>query len=607
MGSENMQLSAGPLVMDFDPTTAWLRSLRVGTTEILRGIFAAVRDQDWNTLPMTIRNLQCAQRTDGFTLSFVAACLADQDVVFEWQGEIIGNNLGTVSFEFNGRVLEDFRKNRIGLCVLHPIDECAGLPCQVEHCDGSTSQGEFPNWISPHQPFKNIQAITHGVCDNLAARVAFAGEPFEMEDQRNWSDASFKTYSTPLELPFPVELKSGHRIRQTVTLELLKTNAANRKFWSAIDQTVPARTQPSRAATSPSPPHIEVAWDSARPMPPVGLGYTGHESADVVRKLAELQPAHLRVDVDLSQSHGTDKLEQAKTLAQELSCQLEVALFTDNFSEPQWAACERLIRQQPNLVSRWLVFHPSAKTTPSELTRGADILRKTTPDAPIVVGTNNYFAELNRNRPTVSGDSLICYSVNPQVHAFDNRSLVETLAAHRWMVESADHIFDATVVISPITLLPRFNPNATTSQNSSTDLPHDPRQHGGFGAAWTVGLLSHLAVHPRVASLTFYETSGPSGIMDSHGCPYPMFETFRRYCRATAVCDVKGSHPNDLLALALVDADNQRQLLVANLSSQAIAFRIRGRNEPEVLECDIQAECVVPLQLSSNSEVDERQ
>ena len=35
------------------------------------------------------------------------------------------------------------------------------------------------------------------------ANVAFDGDIFEMEDQRNWTDASYKIYSTPLRLPFP--------------------------------------------------------------------------------------------------------------------------------------------------------------------------------------------------------------------------------------------------------------------------------------------------------------------------------------------------------------------------------------------------------------------
>ena len=51
--------------------------------------------------------------------------------------------------------------------------------------------------------------------------MRFAGDVFEMEDQRNWTDASYKTYCTPLALPFPVEIPEGARISQSVTLTLI--------------------------------------------------------------------------------------------------------------------------------------------------------------------------------------------------------------------------------------------------------------------------------------------------------------------------------------------------------------------------------------------------
>ena len=35
------------------------------------------------------------------------------------------------------------------------------------------------------------------------------GDTFEMEDQRNWSDASYKTYVRPLALPWPYVLPAG--------------------------------------------------------------------------------------------------------------------------------------------------------------------------------------------------------------------------------------------------------------------------------------------------------------------------------------------------------------------------------------------------------------
>jgi len=45
-----------------------------------------------------------------------------------------------------------------------------------------------------------------------------------MEDQRNWTDASFKTYSTPLRLPYPAPVAAGTVIEQTVRLNLSATS-----------------------------------------------------------------------------------------------------------------------------------------------------------------------------------------------------------------------------------------------------------------------------------------------------------------------------------------------------------------------------------------------
>jgi hypothetical protein len=49
--------------------------------------------------------------------------------------------------------------------------------------------------------------------------LRFAGDVFEMEDQRNWTDASFKTYGRPLARAFPYRIGPGERVRQSVTIE----------------------------------------------------------------------------------------------------------------------------------------------------------------------------------------------------------------------------------------------------------------------------------------------------------------------------------------------------------------------------------------------------
>ena len=88
--------------------------------------------------------------------------------------------------------------------------ELAGVHATVETPDG-TVEGLFPDLISPHQPFIDMQSIAHPTAGGEVV-IRFEGDLWEMEDQRNWTDASYKTYSTPLRLPYPVEIREGETV-----------------------------------------------------------------------------------------------------------------------------------------------------------------------------------------------------------------------------------------------------------------------------------------------------------------------------------------------------------------------------------------------------------
>src|SRR4030095_1455830 len=137
-----------------------------------------------------------------------------------WRGTRKGSSDGTLVYSMDGEARSGFLRSRIGICVLHPARDCAGAACRVEHADGSVEEGSFPALISADQPFLEVRAIAHEVAPGVRAEVRFEGDVFEMEDQRNWTDASFKTYSTPLAIPFPVEVRSGDCVRQSVALTL---------------------------------------------------------------------------------------------------------------------------------------------------------------------------------------------------------------------------------------------------------------------------------------------------------------------------------------------------------------------------------------------------
>ena len=208
----------------FEPDTGFLRRIKSSGVEVIRTIYGAVRDKNWDTVGPRLKVERVESDDDSFCLEF-SAQHEDEPVCFSWKGTIQGKG-GSLEFRFDGRAQTSFLRNRIGLCTLHPIVECAGKACRVLHSDGSWEEGTFPLFISPHQPFKDIRALSWNPSERVRADIQFEGEVFEMEDQRNWTDASFKTYSTPLELPFPVELASGKEIHQRALLTLVTEEQA---------------------------------------------------------------------------------------------------------------------------------------------------------------------------------------------------------------------------------------------------------------------------------------------------------------------------------------------------------------------------------------------
>ena len=96
------------------------------------------------------------------------------------------------------------------------------------------------------------------------------------------------------------------------------------------------------------------------------------------------------------------------------------------------------VRTAAPAIAAWLIHDRQHASTSAALFQAARaVLRTVTPRAAFAMGTDANFAELNRGRPPAGLADWICYSINPQVHACDDDSLVETLDAQRDTVVSA--------------------------------------------------------------------------------------------------------------------------------------------------------------------------
>jgi hypothetical protein len=569
--SRRLSLRAGPLRMAFEPRDAFLRYVRVGDDEILRGLYSAVRDRNWDTILPQVSNVEVENDGDAFSVGFDVVC-REREIDFAWRGTLTGSSEGVVTYTMSGEARSDFERNRVGFCVLHAPTSVAGRACRVEKEDGTIEDGVYPDLISPHQPFFDMRAISHELSPGVRATVRLKGDVFEMEDQRNWTDASYKTYCTPLAEPFPVALKMGDRVEQSVTIEL--EGDVHRDDEGAERPAV-----------------VSVATARSRPLPPIGLGVAsqgGPLTETEIERLRRLHLSHLRVDVHFAGAVWKRQLAEAASQAAALEVDLEMALFVSDAARAELKSLAELATQLP--VARCLVFHVAETTTSA---RWLDIAREELDgiDAPIVVGTNAYFTELNRERPPIEACDGVCYSLTPQVHAFDDASLMETLEAQPWTVESARHFCgDRPLHVTPVTLRPRFNSHATGPglevEEGALPSQVDPRQMSLFGAAWAVGSLATLA-GADTASLTYFETVGWRGLMEREegspsdafpsipGAAFPMYHVFAWVggMQGGDVMETRSDRPLRVQAMAL-NQDGWIRFLLANVTGAPQTARV---------------------------------
>ena len=573
--AEPIPLRAGPVTMSFDAENAFLRYLRTGPHEVLRGINAPVRNQNWATVAPKVSNLEVDDRGDSFRVTFDVRC-AEEDFDFRWKGTLTGSAAGVVEFSFDGEAHSIFKRNRIGFCLLHG-PSAAGQPWVIETAAGAKSDGSFPRSISPHQPAKNLRAITHEVAPGLRARVDFEGEVFEMEDQRNWTDGSFKTYGTPLEIPYPVEIAKGTKVSQKIRVSLAGDIPAARQ--SSEEDAVILTLSARKSA-----------------LPRLGLQVSSEVKSltdSQIKLLKTLHLDHLRVNLALSGAGFVDELRRATEQAKALGVSLHVGV---NLGKaPAFGPLLEVIKTGKPPVSHWLV----AGGDPAHFQTARTQLAPDVGDATIGVTQTTNFVDLNRNRPDDAAIQTVGFAINPQIHAFDIASMVETLEIQAAAVETTrGFVGNRPLVIGPITLRPQLvdgvdPPGGPPAGPFPTQV--DERQGTPFTAAWTLGSVKYLAA-AGAHSATYFETVGWNGVIDADaettkarpaGFPSQPGERFPVYhllanlgeFAGGIVQHVDSSDPLRSVAIVL-HKPGRRCVLVANLTGKTLRPSLRGFGTP---------------------------
>src|SRR5438445_11678231 len=88
-----IELRAGPRTLSFEPHTAFLRHIRLGDHEVVRALYAAIRDQNWATLRPHVTLREQDIQPESFKLVFDCVCRRGC-VDYFWKGMMGGDRAG---------------------------------------------------------------------------------------------------------------------------------------------------------------------------------------------------------------------------------------------------------------------------------------------------------------------------------------------------------------------------------------------------------------------------------------------------------------------------------------------------------------------------------
>lgn len=495
-----------------------IASIYCDGTEVCRGLTYLVRDRNWATL--TAKTEVESRGDDAIVLR---ASVAENGAAFDYRIELALDH-GDLIVTSRGIARCDFAANRIGFSFLHPTPDCTGQPVLCRHSDGKTSETNFPRTISPGQPIFDIVGLEYRLADDKMLKLDFrasrggeTGMAFEMEDQRNWGDASFKTYVGSLLDPWPFDV------------------TANEVFLQTLQIGVSESPRVATPKSHPDPAHDEHPFQ----LPALGLNVPEGMSSHCLKNLRRCgHPKSAFLSVYLSTSRlSQPELSALADLAREIAVPVRIELEVHDPADHSLFAAADAIAQSgiaPVEVIACQAVHlrsyqpsgPWPDTLPLDTFFGA--VRDAFPNAKIGGGALTYFPELNRLRPPTSALGFLGFGYCPIVHAADELTILQnvrtvhdmdaTLAEHDPHV--AWHILSAALSmrLNPYGDRPEPNPDRRRIAMSADD----PRDRAEFGAYWRLCLLTALA-RTQVSSVCLGALAGPSSIFEAHG-PGPTFE-----------------------------------------------------------------------------------
>ena len=460
----------------FDLARAAVRNVRYKNVQIIDLLYTAIRPWDWSTLDADEHSEDVKVTGDTCVITikdlFAGALDARTEIT------ISTDNKFTVTYELRG--LAEYSVNRWGICFCLNSADWMG---STVHSQGN--QYQLPAAISPQRV---VDGVTQGLFpaanqmhfiapDNRSIKVNSTGKVLEAEDQRNWTDNTYKIYSGSLSEPRPYVASAGSAWSQSVTFEI---------------------DPPSKQVADGS----KIVVKEIESLPSIGLQF----NTDSLLPTDALNTALFFLDIDHIRVNEESLTAQKINSISANGLIVEAALLSSHSGEKLHQDIAHLNKQIP-AGSRILIQREGR-----EIVEQLDLPTNKSLSS-FIPGTDAYLVDLHRNKYDF-GES-ISYSMVPTLHSSDTETIFKTLYTQAESINFAQEFLAPQVLISPITFSTRGNPETGHSRDQRINFASPEmalRVRTIEGAAWTLGSIFALA-SAGAYSGTWHELFGEYGVI----------------------------------------------------------------------------------------------
>ena len=473
---DSTRIVHGGFTLDLAPRA--IRNISFNGTRLIDLLYTAIRPVDWSTLEPDTHSEDVKVIGEDCVITItesLASALASETKII-----LSAGNTFSVAYELKG--LTEYSINRWGICFC--LDTEIWMGSEV------SASGNHHALKAEIAPQRVVDGVIQGLFpatnemhlvapDNRYIKVHSTGKLLEAEDQRNWTDNTYKIYSGSLSEPRPYITSAASVWSQSVTFEV-------------------------GAAIGNSADGEKILVQEIDALPSIGLQFNNESllSPD------DLEKAFVLLDIDHLRVNEESLTPQKIANASSSGLTLETALLSSNNGQALQQEVLNLSQRVP--AGSRLLIHRQGR----QIVEAADLPKNESLNT-YIPGSDAYLVDLHKEKYEF-GNS-VSYSMTPTVHSFDTETIFKTLHTQSESIAFAQKNLAPQVFISPITFSTRGNPETGHDRDERTNFANPEaalRIRTLEGAAWTLGSI-HALASAGAFSGTWHELFGEFGLIYS--------------------------------------------------------------------------------------------